>query len=146
MGDEVLKTINILIISTIVSSALFAQDSSIKEETAIYDTLFDAINKKRFGLDASNFTHIKDPFFIPSKAKVDSNDDSNVTKEATYTLYAIMENQAKINDQWIKKGAMINDLRLVKLTNESVILANAERTLILPLSQKGTHNVVITSN
>jgi hypothetical protein len=57
-----------------------------------------------------------------------------------------MENQAKINNTWVKKGGMINDLRLVKVTNESAVLANAERTLVLTLSQKGTRNVAITSN
>jgi ligand-binding sensor protein len=57
-----------------------------------------------------------------------------------------MENRAKINDRWVKKGEVINGLKLVKITSKSAVLANSQRTLTLTLSQKGNRNVVITSN
>ncbi|HET55187.1 MAG TPA: hypothetical protein ENN33_08205 [Ignavibacteria bacterium] len=144
MGDEILKPLQMLLFTTLSYGLLFAQTSSNKDETAVYDTLFETINKKRFGLESTVFASIKDPFTAQSKAEIDSPVAKPV--EIRYTLYGIMENRAKINNKWVQKGGMINDLRLVKVTNESAVLANGERTLTLTLSQKGTRNVVINSN
>ena len=144
MGDEILKPLQMLLFTTLSYGLLFAQTSSIKDETVAYDTLVEAINKKGFGLESTVFASIKDPFTAQSKAKIDSPIAKPV--EIRYTLYGIMENRAKINNKWIQKGGMINDLRLVKVTDESAVLANGECTLTLRLSQKGTRNVVINSN
>lgn len=128
----------------ILCNFALAQTSSMQNETAAYDKLFDAINTKRFGLEPKVFISLKDPFIASSKLEIDS-DEEVKPKEVTYTLYGIMENSAKINNSWIAKGEMLDDLRLVKVTGESAILSNAQRTITLMLSQKGTGNVVITS-
>lgn len=144
MGDEVLKRIIILITVLFSCNLLFAQESSMKEEIKVYDSLFNAINKKRFGLEHEIFTSAKNPFTPSSKTTIESDVEIQKTK-ITYSLYGIVENRVKINNTWLTKGDMIDDLRLVKITEQSVTLANAQRVLTLMLSQKGTHNVIIDS-
>jgi hypothetical protein len=144
MGDEVLKRIIILITVLLSCDLLFAQESSMKEEIEVYDSLFNAINKKRFGLEHEIFTSVKNPFISSSKTTIESDVEIQKTK-ITYSLYGIIENRAKINNTWLTKGDMIDDLRLVKITEQSVTLANTQRVLTLMLSQKGAHNVIIDS-
>lgn len=144
MGDEVLKRIIILITVLFSCNLLFAQESSMKEEIEVYDSLFNAINKKRFGLEHEIFTSAKNPFIPSSKTTIESDVEIQKTK-ITYSLYGIIENRVKINNTWLTKGDMIDDLRLVKITEQSVTLANTQRVLTLMLSQKGTHNVIIDS-
>jgi hypothetical protein len=146
MGDEVLKPLHVTLAIMVAYGSLFAQSSSLKDEVKMYDTLFEAINKKRFGLDPDVFKKVKDPFVKTSPTNAKNKSTIAAPKRITYTLYSVMENRAKINDRWVKKGEVINGLKLVKITSKSAVLANSQRTLTLTLSQKGNRNVVITSN
>ncbi len=145
MGDEVLKLLKSTFLALFLVSTLSANHSSIEEETKMYDALFDAINTKRFGLGESAFKILKDPFFaLPQKSpSEESKAEPNII---IYRLHAIIENQAKINQNWVKKGEKINDYRLVKLTNETAVLSNQQRTLTLMLTKKGQDNVAISSH
>lgn len=145
MGDEVLKHLRLTLFALFLVSTLNAKNSSIEEETKMYDTLFDAINTKRFGLDDIAFKKMKDPFVrLPQKTSPKSSKTS--PKKPIFRLHAIMENRAKINQSWVKKGDKINNYRLTKLTGNSAVLSNQERTLTLMLSKKGQKNVAISSH
>jgi len=125
MGDEVLKTNKIFIISLfVVVNLLASANSNTKKEIKEYDTLFEQIGQKRVGISNSEINTIKNPFLMTNvKTKIK---DGNTTKikKITYILNAIFSNKAKINGKWYKLNDEIGDFKLFKISNKSVIINN----------------------
>ena len=95
-------------------------ENKIKE----YDKLFQQISEKRIGISNNKIDHIKNPFIMMGKKNIVV--DGNVTKsnKVNYILNATFNNKAKINGTWYKLNSEINDFRVVKISNKSVIIKN----------------------
>lgn len=125
MGDEVLKTNKILILSLfMVVNLLASVNNNVKAEIKEYDTLFEQIGEKRVGVSNSEINIIKNPFIMTDVKKIIK--DGNMTKIKTvkYVLNAIFNKKAKINDKWYKLGSEMGDFKLTKVGSESVIINN----------------------
>ncbi len=91
-----------------------------------YEKLFTQINKKRIGVSNKKIDEIKNPFITISNSKAniqDSNQSASI-KKPTYTLNAILNYKAKINEQWYKLDDKIGDFKLTNIERESVVIEN----------------------
>lgn len=142
MGDEILKPMHILLLSMLVAFSSEARTLSLSDETAVYETLFETINQKRFGLSDEQIRQTRDPFIkiYPDTASK----EGEVKREPAYRLHAIFNNRAKINDTWLERGDMIGSYRLSAIGHQDVTLASPNQTLKLTLSSKGKNNVVVS--
>ena len=119
MGDEILKTIIILIISLILSSTLVSAKDNVVAE---YDKLFTQISKKRIGVSNSKIDRIKNPFI--SRAVVKDDNSTASVEKPTHILTAIFNKRAKLNGRWYKLHSKIGDFKLISIGTKSVIMKN----------------------
>jgi len=125
MGDEVLKTNKILIMSLfVVVNLLASANNNIKKEIKEYDTLFEQIGQKRVGVSNSEINTIKNPFMMTNVKTVIKDGNTTKIKTVKYVLNAIFSNKAKINGKWYKLNTEIDDLKLTKISSKSVIISN----------------------
>jgi len=125
MGDEILKTDKILIISLfVVVNLLGSANSNIKKEIKAYDTLFEQIGEKRVGVSNNEINAIKNPFMMKNVKTVIKDGNTTEIKTVKYVLNAIFSNKAKINDKWYKLHNEIGDFKLTRISSNSVILSN----------------------
>lgn len=129
----------LFLVFTITSSCFGADKNPYKE----YDKLFNAINKQRHGLTNAQIDKTKNPFILTSKKNV-SSPDTNSSAEPVYVLKGIINKSANINGKWYKLNDTINEFKLTKIKDGSVILDNAGNSLELKLNNKGKENVIIT--
>lgn len=108
----------------------------------MYETLFETINQKRFGLTEASIKSTKDPFIKIYPDAVSG--EGVVPKKETYRLYAIFNNRVKINTLWLERGDVIGAYRLSAIGAKDVTLVSANHTLKLTLSDKGNNNVVVS--
>jgi len=123
MGDEVLKTLILLTLSLIISSAfLFAKDE-ITSKTDEYDKLFTQISQKRTGVSNQYINKVENPFIMEQNIVLDLN--NTTTKAQTiYKLNAIFDRKAKINGKWYKLNSEIDNFTLAAIGRNSVIMKN----------------------
>jgi len=125
MGDEVLKTNKILIISLfVVVNLLASANNNIKNEIKEYDTLFQEIGQKRVGVSNSEINSIKNPFLMTNVKSDIKDGNTTKIKKITYILSAIFSNKAKINGKWYKLNNEVDDFKLTKISSKSVIISN----------------------
>lgn len=141
MGDEVLKTIQVIFIFTCIAAFSYASGAKLEEKTKVFDTIFESINKKRFGLSDKAISETKNPFIVETNATKDG--QAEVGEKETYQLKAILANRVKINDKWHKLKDKIGDFILVKIKENSIILDNSGEKLELFL-YKGSKNAKIS--
>lgn len=140
-----MKKISIFLI---LLTLIYANDAKIKTlpdgNYQELDKLFDAINKKRYGLSREKIDATKNPFLIQKAQKKPEKSDKNSTTSVmiVYTLHAIMNNKANINGKWYSINEKINDYKLKKIDSDSVIMDNVGNELKLTL-EKGNENVTI---
>ena len=134
----------ILSTSLLLSTLSGAEGRSLEQETKAYNQLFEKINEKRFGLDEKVINTTQNPFIFAYETK--KANDSNVTKKAepVYQLHAIFDNKVKINGRWYKEKDKIGEYYLIKIKENSALLANTYKRFELKLSRKGKENVVIS--
>ncbi len=143
MGVKVLKnlTLKLSLIVCLSSFSFAANNAKYKK----YDDLFSAINKKRYGLTAQDIEKTANPFIVVSRTKKTSEKDGNVTEgsnEPVYKLKGIMNNSANINGTWYKLNDKIDEFKLKKIKNNSVVIGSAGSSLELKLYE-GKENVII---
>jgi len=146
MGDEVLKkqiffTIFFILIS---NTFLLSSDRGI-EKTKEFEKFFQDISKKRIGISGQNIDKVKNPFLMISKNSV--NVDGNVTaiQEIVYTLNAIFDDKAKINDAWYKLNNKIGDFKLIKIKNKSVVIKNENSKQELFIRKNNVDKIIFSS-
>jgi hypothetical protein len=123
MGDEVLKTLILLTLSLIISSAfLFAKDE-VSSKTDEYDKLFTQISKKRIGASSQDINKVENPFIMERNIVIDVN-SSTAKAQTIYKLNAIFDKKAKINGQWYKLNSEIDNFNLASIGKNSVIIKN----------------------
>lgn len=141
MGDEILKTIRAIFIFTCIAIFSHANSAKLQEKTKVFDTIFESINKKRFGLSDKAISETKNPFIVESNTTKDG--EVKVDEKESYELKAILVNRVKINDKWHKLKDQIGDYVLVKIKDNSIILDNSGEKLELFL-YKGSKNAKIS--
>ena len=125
MGDEVLKTNKILIISLfVVVNLLASTNNNIKNEIKEYDTLFEQIGQKRVGVSNSEINIVKNPFLMTNVKTVIKDGNTTKIEKVKYVLSAIFSSKAKINGKWYKLNNEIDDFKLTKISSNSVIMRN----------------------
>lgn len=135
-----MKNIKILTLFLVLSFGVQADD--MKE----YDNLFNSINQKRVGLNPKDIKSIQSPF-IYQNVKVDANlTEPSQSNLITYSLFAIVENRAKINSNWYGINDEIPDnsgYKVKKINKKSIVLSNEYENLELNLT-RGRTNVVVS--
>ena len=130
MGDEILKTLVILILSLVLSSSLVAAKNNkftenFKEKMAQYDKFFAQISEKRIGVSNSKIDTVKNPFIMTYKNVVVKDGNNTITvKKPTYLLTGILNKKAKLNGQWYRLNSQIGDFKLTNIGTKSVIIKN----------------------
>lgn len=114
-------------------------------DLSVYDRQFDAIGKKRVGLNDNDILSLKNPFISDDsmdKTKSVETDDPGLIGKS---LNAIIANKVKINDGWYHLGDYVGSYKIVEIKEKSVIIENKTQNLELKLNQ-GSKNVIITVN
>ncbi len=91
MGDEVLKTIKVIILTlSLIISSVIAKDKlteNFKDKLSEYDKFFSQISEKRVGVENKKIDEVKNPFIMTyNKIKVKDGNSTVAVKKSTYIL------------------------------------------------------------
>lgn len=144
MGDEVLKKLYIFLMLFALACANDVTPKNVSNANyQELDRLFQAINKKRYGLTQEQINTTKDPFMLETeKQKIKKDDANSTTLAPVYALQGIINNKANINGIWYNIDDKINEYKLKQINSDSVVLDNVGNKLKLTL-EKGNKNVTI---
>ncbi len=124
----------VILILLLINLSLFSDE---------IDKIISKINEKRdSSLSKTQLIKIESP--MPKITIIDKNStkDKNKTiviankKEETFTLSAIINNSALINDKWVKLGEKINGYKLVDIMDDSVYLQNNKKSKLIFFKKK----------
>lgn len=144
------KVIQILIL-TIFTVYGYCDDTVYSKDIQYYNDMFNAISKVRKGLSKEEISKVINPFYLQRNAVLNQTNDTNATNandDATpsFTLYAIINRTAKINDNWYVVGNHIGLYKIKSISSNSVILHNSANNtnLNLQINDKGNNSVFIS--
>ncbi len=102
-----------------------------------YDKIFQEIGKKRIGVPNAVLNRIHSPFVSNIVYKSIKNKISSIKRRRiVFTLYGLLNNEAKINKKWYKIKDKVYGYRLIRIKNNSVILKNKRKKIELFLRKK----------
>ncbi|HHD77704.1 MAG TPA: hypothetical protein ENK97_02855 [Campylobacteraceae bacterium] len=105
-----------------------------------YKMMFSKIGEKRIGASTREIEAVRPPFIRLSKEEakkvVVKKDGTKVAVKSGYVLQAIVNDRAKINGKWYKKGDRIDDYTLVSIQSSGLFLQNNEFKKRLTLRKK----------
>lgn len=132
MGGKSLMCIKRIFILVLCVLPLYG-DLSINQ----MKTMVDKIKSKREGIMEKNITIIVSPFV---SLKKEHNitivvDEKPAERDVTFTLGAIVNDKAYINNDWIVLGSEINGYVLSKIENRGVILVGDNKAIHVHLRQ-----------
>jgi hypothetical protein len=129
----------IIILTTISLNILFAGNLSPSEIT----NMVAKIKEERVGISLVKLETTENPFPLYLPKKKDLKEDEVVEKEqfitpleAVYTLKAIMNKAAFIDNKWYRKGDSIGNYKVGKVSSSSLILESENDNKILSLEKK----------
>lgn len=143
------QIIKILILGMCITYS-YSAENNYKTDIKYYDSIFNAINKAREGLTAEQLSNIVSPFYMKKDIILNKSSDNNSTSisdnKQSLTLYAIINNTAKINNQWYVRGDNLYGYKIKHIGKSSVILYNqsTKTKLDLKINNKGNNNVFIS--
>lgn len=124
MGDEILKKIIFFTLFTVLLSNSFVLAGTAEDKIKEYDTLFNQIGEKRVGISNQKIENVQNPFLMTYQKQIAPDGSVATVKEIIYVLSAIFGKKAKINGIWYKINDKIGDLKLVRISDNSVIIKN----------------------
>jgi hypothetical protein len=124
MGDEVLKKIIFFALFVVLLSNSFVLASPLEDKIKEYDTLFNQIGKKRVGISNEKIDNVKNPFLMTNQKQTTPDGTVATVQANPYMLSAIFGKKAKINGLWYKINDTINDFKLVRISDKSVVIQN----------------------
>ncbi len=102
-----------------------------------YNKIFKEISKKRVGVANEVLNKVRSPFVSNMVYQRIKNKISSVKrKRIIFTLFGILNNEAKINKKWYKIKDKVYGYRLIRIKNNSVILKNKRKKIELFLRKK----------
>lgn len=130
---------NLLIILTILlSSSLFSNELDWVDEQV------EAIKPARSGMSYKTVSSLHNPFVYLKKKEKENTTSSTVAQTTSntktqkvkqtkqvLTLWLIMNDSAKINDVWYKKGDRVNGYEIQEIDSQSVLLTKKKKKLLL---------------
>jgi len=139
----------VLIFLTLASS-LFANEN-LKQQI---DSIVEIISQPRVAVAKSEVNKLKDPF-IKQKVQTDNEETFVVAmtqpttpsyKRAKFTLHAIINDSAKINNRWITRGDTINGFVLEDIGTNFVKLSYQNFDTKVLYLNKANNNFISRSN
>ena len=124
MGDEILKKIIFFTLFVVLLSNPFVLASPLEDKIKEYDTLFNQIGKKRVGISNEKIDNVKNPFLMTNQKQTTPDGTVATVQANPYVLSAIFGKKAKINGLWYKINDTINDFKLVRISDKSVVIQN----------------------
>ncbi len=131
----------ILILFVFISISFAGVESKSDQVSKInaqrYDKIFKEISKKRVGVSNEVLNRVRSPFVSNIVYQSIKNKISSVKrKRIIFTLFGILNNEAKINKKWYKIKDKVYGYRLIRIKNNSVILKNKRKKIELFLRKK----------
>jgi len=130
----------IFILFALLSSLLCASSLSPAEITE----MISKIKEERVGISINELENTPSPFIIVKPKK-----EENLTKEKevivaikevyvepTYSLDAILNHKAFINNKWYKKGSKLDQYKIIYIGKKTVTLKSSEKKRVLSLKKK----------
>ena len=124
-----------------IFSVLFCNAVGI--DKAVYDDKFNTLSKPRIGLADDKITALRDPFYPLKPKQKDGEAKVEVDKSFDFQLRGIMGDKVKLNESWYAIGDYIGPYQIVKINDNSVLVADGDNKLEIQMS-KGKKNVIIT--
>lgn len=136
MGGESLMK-RLLIANTLLSISLFASSLSMAEIT----NMVNKIKKEREGISLGTLESTENPFLTqkPKEKPVEGLDelgDLILPDEINYSLKAVFNRKAFIDDKWYKKGETIGGYTISNISSKSVVLESPSGNRVLNLDNK----------
>ncbi len=143
MGDSILM-------KTLILCALFVPFSLFANELTWVDEQIKAIQPARDGVSNKTVSYLEDPFIFfkkqNSKKKIYKKSSKTYSKKSSesitaktyikgFSLDAIMNDSALINNKWYKLGQQVGTYTLKEVNRDNIILV-----------KKGTKNIVLSTN
>ncbi|SFP13288.1 hypothetical protein [Hydrogenimonas thermophila] len=142
MGYKLL--IKIFLLSILTVEAVFALTDIERIDKLVKD-----IKKERIGLSKTDAKKAKNPF-VKAVQKRQELKHVKKYKKRKYnkrlSLKAIVNNRAKINYKWYSHNSTINGYKIIKISNDYVVLKRGNRTIYLYLKNKKNKNIKFSSN
>ena len=128
------------IISMAFSSILFSGTLSRVEIT----NMISKIKEERVGISLSKLDGTLNPFLMNKKKEVEEKKEEGIVTsidtpmEVTYTVKAILNHAAFINQKWYKRGDTLGLYKVGYISSKSVTLesSNGNKTLVLKKKKK----------
>ncbi|MDD3323887.1 MAG: hypothetical protein PHN38_02015 [Sulfurospirillaceae bacterium] len=122
-----------------------AEDLSIGNEIKQYDKIFYKISERREGVEESKIDSIVNPFIVVLPPKDGNTTDINASaSKPAYVLSAIVNNKAKINNEWYKAKDKIGPYKVTRISRDTVLLRDKDDKLELSIRTKDDKNIKIT--
>ncbi|SFV67928.1 hypothetical protein MNB_SV-14-1202 [hydrothermal vent metagenome] len=130
---------NIFILFTLLFQLLCASSLSPAEITE----MISKIKEERVGISIEKLESTVSPFIIVQPKK-----EENLTKEKkvvaikevyvepSYSLDAILNHKAFINNKWYKKGSKLDQYKIIYIGKKTVTLKSSEKKRVLSLKKK----------
>lgn len=112
-----------LLILLFVATVIYADE----ELTQRIDNVVEIISQKRDTISQKDAFSVKDPFYrsvkaVPGKRSYSATAATPNYKKIRFTLTAIVNDRAKVNNRWIKNGDAISGYRVTNINRKSVTL------------------------
>jgi len=126
------RTLKVFILITLTSTSLFSVSLSSSEIVKMVEE----IKKERKGVLLSTLENTGNPFVIQTPKRPVSVDGVVTEVEVVYTLKAILNKAAFINNKWYKNGDKLGKYRVGYITSSSVLLKSPKGNKKLSLKKK----------
>ena len=104
------------------------------------DQLIEKVKVTRVGLKQEQIKALKNPFVSQKKLvkiiKVEKIKKEKKRQKLVLRLSSILNDRARINGRWYKRGSKIGPYRIVQIGDESVLLRSKKRFLRLFIKRK----------
>ncbi len=139
MGDKILKKLILLIVFAVLIVQAAVQNSiSTNNEVNIkkYDAIFEQISKKREGPSDKLLSKVVTPFVNKELLRIIKDKNATKRKRIVLKLYGIIDNKVNINKKWYKINSKVYGYKLIKISNNSVVLKYKKKKLEIFLRKK----------
>ncbi len=93
------------------------------------ETMVEKIKAKRIGTSLEKSTEFVSPFVMIQKEKGQEIMEDPKSTEMVFTLGAIINKKAFVNQKWLEIGDTIEGYRLTEINDDSVTLVQEDRTI-----------------
>jgi hypothetical protein len=140
----------------IIILILFTGINLFCNELAWVDEQVEAIKPPRIGIKNTDMSKIKDPFiFFSNKIKANKTKNKKtkriiythtkntnkkvIRKKSYFSLNAILNQSAMINNKWYKYGDTVNGFKIVKIDRTSVLLKRNKNEILISTKSKSNN-------